>query len=266
MDVLPDVEVGQIGEGKNSKAFTFVLARIINIPELWTLILWVPTMIGGTKRKDALLGAGLLFIAASAAECNIEAVFRQRLLQPCGLPKVGMQRAVIEWVDSPRGGLGIPVHDKLHAAALGHLVAHLVHRTKLPASIDMQQREGWVTRKERLAGQMQHDGAILACRIQHHGSFTLRNDFTHDVNAFGFEPLQMRQGDGVILRRLLVHSISPRETLAFRRARDSETRSLACPPRLAFLDVCQGVMGSFFGTLYGCPVLGRPLFESCACG
>jgi len=70
MDVLPDVELGPIGERKNSKAFTFVLAGIINIPQLWTLILWVPTMIGGTKRKDALLGAGLLFIAASAAECT----------------------------------------------------------------------------------------------------------------------------------------------------------------------------------------------------
>ena len=42
-----------------------------------------------------------------------------------------------------------------------------------------------------------------ACRVQHHGIFILRNDFTHDVNAFGFEPLQMSQGHEAILQRVL---------------------------------------------------------------
>ena len=46
--------------------------------------------------------------------------------------------------------------------------------------------------------------------------------------------------DGLEIR---VHPISPRETLAFRPARDSDTRSAAYIPGLAFLDVCQGVMG-----------------------
>src|SRR5258707_656620 len=63
-----------------------------------------------------------------------------------------------------------------------------------------------------------------------------------------------------------VHPISSRETLAFRPARDSDTRSLACLPRPAFLDVCQGVMCAVFGILYGCPVLDSPLFGPCACG
>src|SRR5271166_3434423 len=40
-----------------------------------------------------------------------------------------------------------------------------------------------------------------------------------------------------------LHLISPRETLAFRPARDSDTRSAACLPRPAFLDVCRSVMG-----------------------
>src|ERR1700688_1513752 len=52
-----------------------------------------------------------------------------------------------------------------------------------------------------------------------------------------------------------VHPISPRQTLAFRPVRDSDTRSLACLPPPAFLDVCQGVLAWFFGILYGCPVL-----------
>jgi NAD(P)-dependent dehydrogenase (short-subunit alcohol dehydrogenase family) len=63
-----------------------------------------------------------------------------------------------------------------------------------------------------------------------------------------------------------IHPISPRETPAFRPARDSDARSTACLPRLAFLHVCRGVMAWVFGILYGCPVLDAALFGSCACG
>src|SRR6267154_572680 len=38
------------------------------------------------------------------------------------------------------------------------------------------------------------------------------------------------------------HHISPRETLAFRPARDSDARSAACIPWPAFLDVFEGVL------------------------
>src|SRR5258708_6708872 len=51
-----------------------------------------------------------------------------------------------------------------------------------------------------------------------------------------------------------IHPISPRETLAFRPARDSDVRSTACIPP-AFLDVCRGVTRWLFGILYGCPAL-----------
>ena len=54
----------------------------------------------------------------------------------------------------------------------------------------MQQRKGRCAGIERLARQMQHDGTVLADRIQHDRLFALRNDFTHDVNALGFEALQ----------------------------------------------------------------------------
>jgi len=54
---------------------------------------------------------------------------------------------------------------------------------------------------------------------------------------------------------------------AFRPARDSDRRSVACLPRPAFLDVCRGAMGVIFGRLYGCPARHlAALFGSCACG
>src|SRR5258708_28220748 len=61
----------------------------------------------------------------------------------------------------------------------------------------------------------------------------------------------------------VLHHISPRETLAFRPASDSDARSAACIPWPAFVDVFEGVMGRLVGILYGCPALDLPLFWSC---
>jgi hypothetical protein len=45
---------------------------------------------GRAEREDALLGAALLFVAARAAEGDVEAVEVERLLKPLGLPHVGV--------------------------------------------------------------------------------------------------------------------------------------------------------------------------------
>jgi hypothetical protein len=46
---------------------------------------------------------------------------------------------------------------------------------------------------ERLARQMQHNGAVLAQGIEQHRLAALGYDLAHDEYAFGFEPLQVRQ-------------------------------------------------------------------------
>src|SRR5208283_1533172 len=40
---------------------------------------------------------------------------------------------------------------------------------------------------------MQHDRTVLADRIEHHGLLALRDDLAHDVDAFGFQALEVRQ-------------------------------------------------------------------------
>ena len=55
----------------------------------------------------------------------------------------------------------------------------------------MQQREGRTRGEERLLRQMQHHGGILADRIEHHRALGLGDDFAQDVDALGFEALQM---------------------------------------------------------------------------
>ena len=40
---------------------------------------------------------------------------------------------------------------------------------------------------------MQHHRAVLADRVEHHRILALGNDFAHDMDAFRFQALQMRQ-------------------------------------------------------------------------
>ena len=51
--------------------------------------------------------------------------------------------------------------------------------------------------EERLAGEMQQDGRVLADRVEHHRTLELGHDLTHDVDGFGFQLLEMRQPEFV---------------------------------------------------------------------
>jgi hypothetical protein len=82
MDILPDIQLGPVGDGKHPDALALGLAGIVEMPEFRALVFRVPAMVGGAEREDALLGTGFLLIAAGAAESSVEAVMVQRLFQP----------------------------------------------------------------------------------------------------------------------------------------------------------------------------------------
>src|ERR1019366_5226767 len=70
--IVPDVELGPVGERKDSDALALIEAAVVEAPELGTLILGVPLAEGVAEAVDALLGARFLFVAAGAAECGVE--------------------------------------------------------------------------------------------------------------------------------------------------------------------------------------------------
>ena len=85
LDVLPDVELGPVGERKNADGFALVHAAVKEVPQLRPLILGVPLPEGIAEGIDPLLGARLLFVAARAAESRVEAARRQGVEQGAGL-------------------------------------------------------------------------------------------------------------------------------------------------------------------------------------
>ena len=55
---------------------------------------------------------------------------------------------------------------------------------------------------------MQHDRAVLADRVEHHGVLALGDGLAQDVDALGLEALEVGQLDGSRHRRSLCHGAS----------------------------------------------------------
>ena len=152
VDVLPHVELGPVRQREHPHALPRPGAGVVEPPQLGPLRLRVPPVLGRADREHPLLGPRLLLVAAGTAEGQVEPVLVERLLEPLGLPDVGVRRRpVVEGVDAPRHALGVLVHEQLHADLGGHPVAELVHRLELPGRVDVQQRERRHRRVERLA-------------------------------------------------------------------------------------------------------------------
>ena len=145
------------------------------------------------EAEHALLGAGLLFVAARATDGGVATVLVERLLERLGLHDVGVARAMRERRDA-RGLAGlVGVDDELGVEALRGLVAELDHLLELPARVDVQQRERDAAREERLAGQVQQDRGVLADGIHEQRLGELGRHLAEDVDAFGLEPGQVGQ-------------------------------------------------------------------------
>src|SRR4051812_17912519 len=112
-DVLPHVELGPVGQREHADALAPALADIVQRPQLGPLALGVPAVVFVAEAEDALLGPALLLVPAGAAERRVEPVFVERLLQPLGLPHVGVQRPVDERIDAAALSLRVLVDHQL---------------------------------------------------------------------------------------------------------------------------------------------------------
>ena len=106
--------------------------------------------------------------------------FRDRRMKELGLPLT---------VHVNHDGLARGIGPFSHGAA----VAEGDHLAELPAGVDVQQRDRRARRMERLQQQVQQHRTVLADGIQHHRVAELGRDLAQDVDAFGFEPIEVGQ-------------------------------------------------------------------------
>jgi len=154
------------------------------------------------EAENTLLGPALLLIAPRAPERRVEAVRVQRLLQPFRLPHVGVQRSVVERVDSFVERFGVPVDYELVPG--GGLIPRRIHVPELPGRVDVEQREGQRTREEGFLRQVQHHRRILAHRKEHYRLCRLRDCLPEDEDALGLEPVEVGEVAGHSTRGLPV--------------------------------------------------------------
>ncbi|MNR10170.1 hypothetical protein D3C85_1264060 [compost metagenome] len=151
-------------------------------------------MLAVAERVHALFGAGFLFIATGAAECCVETILVECLLEALGLHDVGVLGAAVgERVDVLRHAVRVDVGDQVEAQLGDHLVAEAVHLLEFPASVDVHHRKRQLAREERLACQVQHHGGVFTDGVQHHRVIELGGHLADDVDAFRLQLFQMRQ-------------------------------------------------------------------------
>src|SRR5688500_12414502 len=72
MDVLPDVDLGPVGEREDADAFPRLQPAVQQVPGLGTLAFRIPLAVRVADREYALLGARALFVAAGAADGGVK--------------------------------------------------------------------------------------------------------------------------------------------------------------------------------------------------
>ena len=87
-DVLPDVELGPVGDREHAHVLAAADAPVVEVPQLRALAARVPLAEVVAEGEDPLLRAGALLVAAGAAERGVEVVRLDRVEQRRGLQPV----------------------------------------------------------------------------------------------------------------------------------------------------------------------------------
>ena len=186
-DVAPDVELGPVADRERPQVLAGADARVVETPQLGALVLRIPLAEQVAEAEDALLGAGLVLVAAGATEGGVELVAADLVQQRLGLQTVaragGARVCDAALVDRVlHAG-----HHEPHAHLLDETVAELDHLGEVVARVDVHHRERDHAGLERLLGEVQHDDAVLAAGEQQHGALALGGDLADHEDGMRLE-------------------------------------------------------------------------------
>ncbi len=194
MDVVPDVQLGPVGERKDADALALIEAAVVQVPEFGPLVLGVPLAEGVAEAVDALLGARFLFVAPRAAEGRVEVARAESVEQGARLQQAAaLLSSQAERAGAVVDGLPIGVDDQPDADFRAESVAELDHLLELVSGVDVQQGKRDRAGVKGLLRQTHHHRRILADGIEHHRPLEFGSHFTQDVNALGFQGAQVAE-------------------------------------------------------------------------
>ena len=146
LDVLPDVELGEVREREGAQVLAGPHAALVELPQFGPLPLGVPLPERVAERQDPFFGPRLVLVAARPAEGGVEAVFPDGIEQGGGLQAVARGR---------RTGVGHAAlvdrvlhlgHNESGALRLHLGVAVGEHLGEVVARVDVENGEGDLAR------------------------------------------------------------------------------------------------------------------------
>ena len=198
LDVVPDVELGPVGEREHADVLAAPDPPVVEVPELGALRARVPLAEVVAEGEDALLRAGALLVAAGAAERGVEAALLDRVEQRLRLQPVA-RRADLVLVPLLADAAGVdrvldPGGDQALAELADAALDVLHDLREVVAGVHVEDREREPAGAERLLGEPQQDDRVLAAAEHQDGALELRRDLAEDVHGFGLERAQVVGG------------------------------------------------------------------------
>ena len=191
LDVLPDVHLGPVGDGEDAHVLAAADAAVVERPQLRPLRARLPLAELVAQREDALLGAGLLLVAAGAAEDGVEPVLGDGVQQRRGLQPVARRVARLLAHAALVDGLLHGGHDEALAQLRHAAVAELEDLGEVVAGVDVHDREGELGRPEGLLREAQQHDGVLAAGEEQHGPLELGGHLAHDEDGLRLEGVQV---------------------------------------------------------------------------
>ena len=194
LDVLPDIQLGPVGQRERANVFAAGQFAVVEIPQLRTLIGRVPLPERVAEGEDPLLRPRLLLVPPRAPEQRVEVVLKHGVEQRDGLQPIARRSRPHLLDDSALIDRVLHRGDNQFDIKLCDTAVAKVNRLReVVARIDMHHRERNPRRPESLLGQTQHHDRVLAAGEQQAGPLELGGDLADDVNALSLEPGQRVQ-------------------------------------------------------------------------
>ena len=210
LDVLPDVHLGPVRDREHPDVLALAVAAVEEVPQLGPLVLRVPLTELVAEGVHALLGPGLVLVAAPTAEHRVEAVLLDGVEKGDALEPVpdGLGTRVL---GDPAGvDRGLDGTDDQLGAELGDPAVPVVEDlAEVVAGVDVHERERDPGGPEGLLRDLQHHRGVLAAREEEHGVLELGRDLAEDVDRLGLERVEVRDRRIGHPRSLRLHQTRP---------------------------------------------------------
>src|SRR5579875_43281 len=167
------------------------MPAVVQIPQFRTLTAGIPLPEVVPEREDSLLGPRFFFVAATAAEDGVEPVGGNGVEQRHGLQRVS--RSVRPFPQLSGVNVVLNAHDdELKAEPRDQSVAKVEDLREIVSGVHVHDREGNGRRPEGFQRKVKHHRAVLPAGEEQHGTLKFSSHLPNDVNALGFQEVQVR--------------------------------------------------------------------------